>query len=150
MRPIKFRAWHFKLNRMFTAEEMTQDQMALLPDGHFANIHGADTTKSTIYPHTSMMPMQFTGLHDKNGKEIYEGDIIESVSEMVRLSTNEKTGKMYRKVCSVVYVPERAQFATQLSTGHIESGFGMSQEIIVKWYEVIGNIYENPELLSGT
>jgi hypothetical protein len=131
MRKIKFRAWHFKLNRMFSAEEMTQDQMALLPDGHFANIHGSDTNKSVIYPHTSMLPLQFTGLHDKNGKEIYEGDIC-------RFDVREGG------------VGEPAYHGL---VGQVGFSFGCYTigDFLSHYHslEVIGNIYENPELLEG-
>lgn len=39
MREIKFRAWHKEKKRMFSPEEMSQDQLALLPDGRFCNVH---------------------------------------------------------------------------------------------------------------
>ena len=69
---------------------------------------------------------QYTGIKDKNGKEIYEGDI-------VRLPEDEDY-----KYYSIIYSKNRLGFT--LSNG---CGFGLSYGI-----EVVGNIYENPELLT--
>lgn len=77
--------------------------------------------------------MQFTGLHDKNGKEIYEGDILKLHQPMY-------TGR------SGGYI----EFSEPLGAFVIK----MPGAVFMNWenkkfYEVIGNIYENPELLKG-
>ena len=75
MNLIKCKAWNTKINKMFSAAELGQDQLTLSPDGRgFVNVCSTDTRLSEYYPH--MIPLQFIGMNDKNSIEMYDGDII--------------------------------------------------------------------------
>ena len=90
---------------------------------------------------------QFTGLLDRHGKEIYEGDRLECTSELITWGTGKPTGKMQTTRVEVVYVSDHACFAKRRPNGYVEKGLGMNQEHIGKYYEVIGNIYKAPDEL---
>jgi uncharacterized phage protein (TIGR01671 family) len=144
MREIKFRAWNAVIKRMFTAEEMAEDQMTLLPTGLFINVDGKSTKLSVIYSIDEMLPLQFTGLKDKNGKEIYERDVIE-----------------YRKL--FIYGTEEGILKrvtvewSEYQLGYRTDGHNLKDIVDGKMLDIgggsmgckiIGNIYENPELIS--
>src|SRR3990167_1244900 len=72
--------------------------------------------------------MQFTGLLDKDGKEIYEGDIVNV----------DEAGK-----CRVDYLDHSMKFYFQTLEGYDKQFTATSDKV-----EIIGNIYENSELLK--
>lgn len=72
---------------------------------------------------------QFTGLYDKNGKEIYEGDILDVEGE------------------AVLYVVEWHDAGLKARQVSNRSTIGLSNWN--KWISVIGNVHDNPELLKG-
>ncbi len=124
MKTIKFRAWDKRFKRM------DYGGGALL-----LRINSTDFSE----------PMQFTGLHDKNGKEIWEGDVVEvSVLGEKELRTVEfieggwcvKT--LYKQEFNGGYKPRylHRHFHDYLETPNDT------------FFEVIGNIYSNPELLK--
>ena len=118
-REIKFRAWNKKDKVMVDVAAMNfgpSGFWSLIEDAYDAELQLADSYEL----------MQYTGLKDKNGREIYEGDIVK----------NE-----YGKVMEVNYDPRSAAFGVgDYYFGTIGSG---------KTLEVIGNIFDNPELLEG-
>lgn len=86
--------------------------------------------------HNTVILMQFTGLKDKNDKEIYEGDIILS-KELVK-----------REI--IYFDTLLTWYATIPGDNDNLSAFPLAHWIIhgVDTIEIIGNIYENPELLK--
>ena len=117
MREIKFRCWNAHAGMMHSWEELVaMNKIHLL-----ANQQGS-------YP-----VMQFTGLTDVNGVEIYEGDI---VKRTYSVWPNKKT-------FSVVLVAELS-----CSTFDDDIGGGQDYEENTLKLEVIGNIHQNPELLE--
>lgn len=126
-REIKFRGWHTKLQKMFSAEEMAADQLTMLTTGAFINVSGSSQSQSVIYPRDKFIPLQFTGLKDKNGREIYEGDVID--------------GWMGKQVVEF----NDGQFDPFGAPSH--GGHEWDNEEASKC-EIIGNIHENPELIK--
>lgn len=115
MREIKFRAWDKKEKRFVIIAEIRQ-----LIGGIFAEGQHREDKDIEL--------MQFTGLTDKNGKEIYEGDIVKySIQGTLQDSPLE------------IKIPD-----IFIELGH-DDNYYLPQE---ETFEVIGNICENPELLK--
>ncbi len=110
MKPIKFRVWNPKYETFFYWGFVKPDAFAGIPTG-------TELTIDYVRKHSE----QFTGLTDKNGKEIYEGDVVE-----------------YQKVV-------RGKVFMRLGCWFIENykELGYCDDI-----EIIGNVYENLDLLK--
>ena len=117
MREIKFRAWDKKNRIMYTPSYEFDRQGELCTDIRFCNECESNNDND-------LEVMQFTGLKDKNNKEIYEGDIIR---------TEEGIGEVrwYQPYCCfLVGIDNYWDDLNRLLGKHIQ-------------IEVIGNIYEN-------
>lgn len=133
MREIKFRAWD-KLNKMLV---QVQDlDLIQLVDGEYFISAGLEDVGEYLRLSKEIVLMQYTGLKDKHSKEIYEGDILARRAgynnpEIIRKGTVEFVNGKYE---NCLYYP------------HKQRRYLFDSASI---YEVIGNIYENPELLEA-
>jgi uncharacterized phage protein (TIGR01671 family) len=126
MRDLKVRAWSKVEQKML----------------HVSSLHyiGDSTVKevgtvelccdSYLNDKSGMILMQFTGLHDKNGNEIYEGDVLRN-----------KWGG------TGIVVFDDGAFQSQWEGGEVNYQLSAS-DIEGRESEVIGNIYENADLLN--
>lgn len=127
-REIKFRAWDEVSEKMLNWNDFLDTNM-----------------KNTfIAPEsTGLILMQYTGLHDKNGKEIYEGDI-------VLLDCYYYEEPAFDGEFKVIYDDINGMWIL-VDLENKDRGFAFRE--IRSYYkaeiEVIGNIYDNPELLEG-
>ena len=134
MREIRFRAWDKKDRKMsdVIGLDFRHGGITLLYKRKAIEFAGSA-------PLSDFELMQYTGLKDKNGKEIYEGDIV----------TYQGYPELPLSVASVEWNNERARFIIRWQDDQSHLGHDTFDRIeYLTSYEVIGNIYENPELLE--
>lgn len=118
MREIKFRAWDKEDCKWLVAEPIY---------GFFPELPiEEEIEQSERYSEIQ----QFTGLKDRNGKEIYEGDLV------------RMWGRVDEKICLVKWLPEHCSYYLSQSPEDL-AGY-----MLLRSDEVIGNIYETPDLLA--
>lgn len=135
-RPIKFRAFHRNFGQMFDVYALGYDKDQELEEIQVDTLQ-FDRTKEKSFNWLSakdLEPMQFTGLTDKNGKEVYEGDIM---ANCVNYPNSHAVKK--GDIMGVVEFRDGGFFY-----GEHEVLTGTSSKDL----EVIGNIYEDKELLK--
>ena len=139
MREIKFRAWHKEDKIMWfpTLVSTGSERNAIYtyPDNEKTN------NLVPNYPQDCEL-MQYTGFRDKNGKEIYEGDIVKYKNEV-----NDEiiTPIEWSNECSGWFANRGGRLADLI---HEQTIIRKKQFKEVDYPEIIGNIYENPELLK--
>lgn len=146
-REIKFRIYDTDEKEMFYQEDI--DYIDINNEIAYINQDGGgyDYLIDFVYGYGKLM--QYTGLKDKNGKEIYEGDILrckclkkcklDSCAEKVIQYKNSLI-EWWESGCNLGYRLRDSKGKTMM----IKPTHLNTMEV-----EVIGNIYENPELLEG-
>jgi uncharacterized phage protein (TIGR01671 family) len=120
MREIKFRTWNKKTNTM----------CLLCPlDGIGHCCCGESSLNEDYFKNDDYVVMQYTGLKDKNGKEIYEGDLL-----------GDPTHIMFK----VEFVMGSFMARNTKNDNDLRLLYYVADSL-----PVIGNIYENPELLTN-
>jgi len=138
MREIKFRAWNKK--GVYANTMVYQDGPDL--DGviyYTTTVEGQDVYYNfeDIMDSKYFILMQYTGLKDKNGKEIYEGDVF------TFHPSKEWVGTEPENPCVVFWSNSLCAFMFYVGEPDMSTLLPPSESI-----EIIGNIYENPELLK--
>jgi len=138
-REIKFRAWDKEKKIMFQWDELSVDSYGASTSNDYSKDDNADYVLNQ-----NAILMQFTGLLDKNGREIYQNDIA-----MVK---EREDGSA--QIGVVEWDTSEARFFIHVKTYRVNMWYGFESLCIEEdgmftdKYDirVIGNIYENPEL----
>ena len=128
MRTIKFRG------KKLIANGWVYGDLLQIPNKNEARI---SDTYNKYYVVSLETVCQFTGLYDKNGKEIYEGDI---------LKYNFPYDGRLKHVSPVKFLETEASFGIK---DRYENEIPLYRIAANNYFEVIGNIYENEELLKS-
>ena len=128
MRELKFRIWNEKHKEFFFWGFVGSDSV----------FSGIPTGSGITLDYAKENSEQFTGLHDKNDKEIYEGGVVVCTYGKYYL---EKDG--LTRIGKIIYDDRTASFKMNVKDSAVSVGFYDINKI-----EIIGNIHENPELLK--
>ena len=129
---FKFRAWDKNKKKMTDVDHLTW--------GRGDIDHGALSEINEEIPKWFEL-MQYTGLKDKNGESIYEGDLIKNErGRTARVEWNENL-----VLFDTLFVSDDGSQPNP----SIDNSYGFKPVMWASHVEVIGNIYENPELLEN-
>ena len=129
----KFRAWDT------TNKEMFKDTFAITESGQVVVVDQSSVFVSPDYVFVdNLVIMQSTGLFDRNSKEIFEGDIITNGKDVMCMKRHNTLG---------FYVEQKGKVEFIADAAVIEE-FEEDAKEIADSLEIIGNVYENKELLE--
>ena len=131
----EFRAWNPE-NRQMLYNVAVQDGKHVTPE----QTSGCDYWDAVLVPNNNIV-IQFTGLLDKNGKKIFEGDIVRRIIE----TPSKFHFQIYdpSPLISQIFYDKAAFFVKGVA------GMDLYLGAVHERIEVIGNIFENPELLEA-
>lgn len=151
MREIKFRAWDKEKKKW---ARMNLDIWGEWQGAGMCQV--SEEGEPDIFEHNScdrFIWQQFTGLKDKNGKEIYEGDVIENgdyngydSEKIKKMSIDEKIQKGWIKIVDH-FIAQDSEYA-YITSGFLFPSGQLKRGNILENILVLGNIYENPNLLK--
>lgn len=146
MREIKFRAWDKKEKKMQRVDRI-----------YFYSTHLEVYTSESLeqpYKNTSIVFMQYTGLKDKNGTEIFEGDLIRAGQMIYQIAWYGMDGRLMPFTTEPINSNQyMASSGVPIRNWNwLDGGEGIYYHDIKKSVniEVIGSIYENPELIRNS
>ena len=125
---LKFRAW-----------DKRHKDMEYINDLYWFEEHGIHNLDGNSFC-TEYDIMPFSGIHDKNGKEIYEGDLL----NMHYLNESVVKGKVVTVKMGMTYDSDGWKHGR--TYGWVAGNNSLAD--VAPYAEVLGNIYENPELLE--
>lgn len=136
MREIKFRVWDKKENKMNFTDNATIKQ------GEAIFFNFMIPWRKNIFSNEWEL-MQYTGLNDRSGKEIYEGDIVRTFNGIGLVKWSSRGGSFIWDINNGASGILTGENGTYIIDAFRDSKNG--NEV-----KVIGNIYENPVLLGGS
>lgn len=145
MRELKFRAWNTEAKIMIDLQKVTPLALAINPAivGARTGVYVPDDDRIIV--------MQFTGLRDKNGREIFEGDVVKWGHNVNTIGAGmgvcfdggfeEGTGKVEITPLGIFFGDTKALWDMD---GYLENSLDEN----IGELEIAGNIYDNPELVK--
>jgi len=139
-REIKFRAWSIEDKKMYSIRSLCNCDTR--PIGTCYELFG-EGLNHTLCNHDKeqYILMQYVGLKDNNGNEVFEGDVI---------MADGCIGEVYYTPCefNVSLINDRAYAIPDCFDNFNESGGVNVHTGRCEWFRIIGNIYENKELID--
>lgn len=136
MRKIKFRAWDKTDSEMVSVDLIVFNDKTTTDKAHILD------ERNDVHYLNEIVLMQYTGLKDKNGVEICEGDVL-------KISNISVLRCEFRNGCFVLVHSKEFAGVDNLLWGNLGRLYDAGMNDIFELTEVIGNIYQNHELLES-